>query len=191
MDGGETVKWIKVNFTHNKETMWGLEPWKHLKQDQEWCSQTMRTWEHLLRKRSSRAHAWEPGSPGLRPQDGLLYADWAPGLLLTWGSSVLSLTLHWKETTKATSLFHSGTPVKRGSGDFQVPSLRLCVWVLRCIPCFPASLVHGAPDSQGHCECTLLSQCPLSCLGSLLDKLPSRLLPWSSCKKLSSDIIRL
>lgn len=38
--------------------------------------------------------AWEPGSPGPRLQDGLPYADWAPGLLRTWGSSVLSLTLH-------------------------------------------------------------------------------------------------
>lgn len=45
-------------------------------------------------QQGTRLGAWEPGSLGLRPQDGLLYADWAPGLLLTWGSSVLSLTLH-------------------------------------------------------------------------------------------------
>lgn len=61
INGWERVKQIEVNFVYKKETLWGLEPWKPLKQHKDWCSQAMRTLECLCRKRPTRAQSLRLG----------------------------------------------------------------------------------------------------------------------------------
>ena len=105
---------------------------------------------------------------GLRPLEGLLQAEMSLRPALKSAGSFPYTTL--KGEQKNNQFCNSCNPGEIVEcGDIQVSSTRLYLWGSSSIFCIAASQDLGASDSQGHCQGSMLGQCPLSFPGFLLE----------------------